>query len=89
KLVAEQFDQAGNTRLITRFANRKFEITYCNPARLDYGDYQIDSTRLDGQPVECAGSSVFISRNLIASLDPDKVHRIEIVLLQTKPDKHA
>jgi cellobiose phosphorylase len=80
KLVAGQFDHEGKTHLITRFADREMEIIYCNQARLDYGDYQIGSACLDGQPVECAGLSVVIPRNLITLLNPDKTHRIEIKL---------
>ena len=80
KLVAGQFDQAGKARLITRFADRELEIIYRNQARLDYGDYQIHSTRLDGQPVKHAGLSVVVPRSLITSLGPDKTHRIEIEL---------
>ena len=49
KLVAEQFDQNGKARLITRFADRELEIIYFNQARLDYGDYQIHAVSLDGR----------------------------------------
>jgi cellobiose phosphorylase len=81
KLVAEQFDQNGKARIITRFANREVEITYFNQARLGYGDYQISAASLDDQPVESTRLSILIPRSRISTLAPDKIHRIEIVLL--------
>jgi cellobiose phosphorylase len=80
KLVAGQFDQEGKARLITRFADREMEIIYRNQDRLDYGDYQIFSARMDGQSVKNTGLSVVIPRSLIISLNPDKTHCIEIEL---------
>ncbi len=81
KLVAYQFDHEGRARLITRFAGREVEILYINPAHLDYGDYQIHSGNLDGQPVESAGLSAILSRDRISLLTPDEIHRIEIRLV--------
>jgi cellobiose phosphorylase len=81
KLVAEQFDQNGKARIITRFANREVEITYFNQARLGYGDYQISAASLDDQPVESTRLSILIPRSRISTLAPDRIHRIEIVLL--------
>jgi cellobiose phosphorylase len=80
KLLIDQFDHEGRARLITRFANRDFEIIYINTAHLDYGNYQIQAVSLDGQPVESSSLSSVISRNRISALAQDATHRIEINL---------
>ena len=84
KLMSQQFDQEGKTRLIAHFANREFEITYVNRTRLDFGEYQIGSVRLDDLPIDSTVMSVVIPRSLISSLDHDKSHRIEIKLIPQK-----
>jgi cellobiose phosphorylase len=80
KLVAGQFDQDGNARLVTRFADQELEIIIHNPGRLDYGAYRIDSAHLDGHVVDCSDSSFIIPRSRIASLEPGRIHRIGIEL---------
>jgi cellobiose phosphorylase len=50
KLVATQFDDAGESSITTLFANKLVEVIYQNPDRLDYGQYQVVSTTIDGEP---------------------------------------
>jgi cellobiose phosphorylase len=80
KLLVDQFDHEGRSRLVTRFADREFEIIYINQAHLDYGNYQIQAVSLDGKPVESSSLSSVISRNRISALAQDEIHRIEISL---------
>jgi cellobiose phosphorylase len=51
KLVADQFDQNGDTSITTLFANKLLEICYRNPQYLDYGNYQIESVLMNNHPV--------------------------------------
>lgn len=80
KLVAGQFDQEGKAHLVIHFANRDLEIVYSNQNRFDYGEYRIGSVWLDGKLIELTGTSVTISRNLIASMNPKATHHIEVEL---------
>lgn len=80
KLMAEQFDQEGKVRLVTRFSGRQFEVVYLNASRLDPGNYDIYSVRLDGKLIEPIVQPMTIPRVVISSLDPGKLHRIEIEL---------
>ncbi len=80
KLVAGQFDQDGNAKLVTRFADQELEIIYHNPGRLDYGAYRIDSAHLEGHVIDCSDSSLIIPRSRITSLEPGRIHRIGIEL---------
>ena len=51
KLVAAQFDQDGNSRLTSMFADKMIKLRYDNPQHLEYGSYQIDSILLNEKPV--------------------------------------
>jgi cellobiose phosphorylase len=80
KLMIEQFDQDGKAHLVVHFADRNLDIIYSNPQHLDYGDYRICLVHIDGMPVEINGLSVIFPRDLITSLKPGKLYRIEIEL---------
>jgi len=80
KLVREQFNPDGIARIMTRFAGRELDIAYHNPARLDFGNYRIDSVSLDGQSIDHTVMSAVIPRMLITSLDPRKRHTLKIEL---------
>ncbi|MFH1478235.1 MAG: cellobiose phosphorylase [Candidatus Omnitrophota bacterium] len=41
KLVKEQFKSSGTISLETSFLNRRLNITYRNPERLDFGEYRV------------------------------------------------
>jgi cellobiose phosphorylase len=49
KLVSDQFDEAGNASICTLFADRLIDVTYQNPAKLDYGQYMVVSIAIDGE----------------------------------------
>jgi cellobiose phosphorylase len=51
KLVAAQFDQDGNSRIKSMFAEKIIELRYYNPQHLEYGNYQIGSILLNEKPV--------------------------------------
>jgi cellobiose phosphorylase len=80
KLFAGQFDQKGKALVIVRFADRELEIVYSNSQRLDYGEYRIQSLRMDGKLVDHGGISAIIPRDMIISLMSSETHRIEIEL---------
>ena len=80
KLMASQFDQKNQARIITCFADRKMEIVYHNQSRLDYGGYQIHSARLNGQLIDFTEVSIVIPRGRINSLPNDKTNFLEIEL---------
>ena len=80
-LVREQFDASGEAAISTLFAGQQLEVAYHNPQRLDYGDYQIRSVRIDGQPVECEpAKQALLARSLIAGLSAGQPHRIDVEL---------
>ncbi|HSL45357.1 MAG TPA: cellobiose phosphorylase [Anaerolineales bacterium] len=61
KLMAEQFDDAGQTRVNTLFAGKPLEIVLENPERLDYGQYWIAELMLNGKKVPLEGQPVKVS----------------------------
>ncbi len=80
KLVKAQFDHESKARLVTRFAALEIEIIYRNDCGLEYGDYQICSSRMDGQVIEHSSSRVVIPRGMITLLNTCNTHCIEIEL---------
>ncbi len=80
KLVREQFNNEGIARVLTRFAGRELDISYINPTRLDFGEYQIASVSLGDQLINHTAVMAILSRSLITSLDPGKSHNIKVEL---------
>ena len=82
RLVAGQFDAAGDAGVTTRFADRRLEIVFHNPARRDHGAYRIASVTLDGAAVACAsgGAEVVLPRAMVTKLEDATAHRIEVLL---------
>ena len=60
KLVREQFDVSGKTRISLRFAGKAYEITLQNPAHLDYGRYVIASASCNGKTLQAEGARVSV-----------------------------
>jgi len=82
KLVAAQFDGAGQAAVRTQFAGRDLEIVYRNPHGLDYGAYGVERVALAGVdcPITRIGHAVCIARQRIADLAPGKRQRVEVTL---------
>ena len=81
RLVREQFDAEGRASVRALFAGRTLDIIYHNPAGLDAGDYAIAAVVLDGDVLPIApGAEVVIARALIAALDAQSAHRLEVTL---------
>jgi cellobiose phosphorylase len=82
KLQAGQFDTEGRCGLKTLFAGRSIEVVYHNPARLEYGAYQIAAITIDGDAVkfERSGGAARIDRAVVAALHPDRSHTLDVIL---------
>ncbi len=75
KLVRSQFDAAGNACLTTLFAGKLVQVTYQNPARLDFGQYRVESVAIDGQatPHEIQPEKATLPRETIQNSSGDPV----------------
>lgn len=94
KLLASQFDAEKKASLKLDFGGKHWDICYRKEGEREYGVYQITSVTLDGveqnlgdigvRTVQCgvlkAGAAVCINRALIAQLEADTIHRIEVTL---------
>jgi cellobiose phosphorylase len=82
KLLAKQFDAQGQCGLRTLFAGRLIEVTYHNPARLEYGAYQIEAITIDGVAVkfDWVNGTARIDRAVLAALSPDQSHTLDVIL---------
>ena len=80
KLVAEQFDEAGDAQITLPFAGKTIEVVYRNKARKNYGDYKIAKVVINGEELAVEGDRGLIAREVIEAYDGD-CHKIEVELL--------
>ena len=82
RLLAGQFDAQHQCGLKTLFAGRSIEVTYHNPARLDYGAYRVESITINGATVkfERIAGAARIERAVLAALDPNRPHTLDVIL---------
>jgi cellobiose phosphorylase len=82
KLVPEQFDDEGKACVKTWFADRKLEVIYQNPDRVDFGVYKITRVSLNEDEIfiNSCTNECRIPRQIIATLEPDQSHQINIWL---------
>ena len=82
KLRQEQFDADGKAALHTLFAERRLDVFFQNPKKLDFGEYQVEDVLLIGQKLAFtrADGGVKIERKIIEALSKDVEHRLEVVL---------
>ena len=84
KLVAEQFDESGKATITTLFAGKLIHVTYQNPGKLDYGQYQVASISINGENIDYSIQDGFaiLSRNTIMDR-PAKTVKISALLGST------
>jgi cellobiose phosphorylase len=82
KLVAAQFDADCDAAIHTLFADRQLRIVYHNPARLEYGDYAIETITLDAEPVafEHRGNAALLPRATLLALTEGQTHTVDVHL---------
>jgi len=83
KLVATQFDENSDAAIHTLFADRQLDIVYHNPARLDYGDYTIDTITLNGEPIsfEHRDHAALLPRATLLALPEEQTHTLDVYLV--------
>ena len=68
KLIAEEFNDKGEARVLCQFAGKRMIVTYSNPKRLDYGVYAIDHVEVGGARVSAqkiAPAEICLSRSVV------------------------
>jgi cellobiose phosphorylase len=82
RLAREQFDAEGKANISTLFAGRLLSVEYCNPARLDWGEYRIQDITLDGKSLafEYQAGAAIIARRAATALDERQPHSINVTL---------
>jgi cellobiose phosphorylase len=82
KLLQDQFDGQGQASVRTRFADRNLQVTFHNPARLNFGSYRVDRVLLDNHQlrVEGSGKSCLIPRKLLIDLESGQTHQVNVWL---------
>ena len=80
KLLAEQFDEAGNAELALVFRGEKFEITFKNVARREYGEYEIKQVHMDGKLQEHRNAKTAVIPAEAFLGQKQEMHNIEVIL---------
>ena len=87
-LMKEQFDEQGKAEVELPFADRRFRIVIENPQKLEYGDYRIRSSVMEGRELSLTerrsedgkiSIESVLERAKIEELSKE-VHKIEILL---------
>lgn len=78
KLLPKQFDEKGEAAVCLEFAGRKLRVTYSNPHRKKYGEYQVGAIMINGKLTEEEGA--VIKKEVFAALPADEVIEISAVL---------
>ncbi len=84
KLLSGQFDEQGCAGIALTFAGQCFEITFDNPHRLSYGEYEVHDAVCDGTCLAVNGASAVMERSRIQQLQ-DGVHKIRVTLGRCQP----
>lgn len=80
KLMLNQFDDTGRAELSLYFAGKSLRILICNPAKKEYGRYQICRASVDGIEHPVTGKhKILIKKEALAKLD-EQVHVIELMV---------
>ncbi len=80
--MKEQFDKAGEAGVEALFADRKLQVVYHNPTKLDYGAYRIETVQINGAPAPFKRQSdkAVLARETSATLAARQLHRVKVKL---------
>lgn len=76
KLVADQFDKTDQVVVRTKFANKVIEMTYANPEKLSYGEYQFKTLAVNGERLSVEPGTVeycLLKEDLLRWEEPIKI----------------
>jgi cellobiose phosphorylase len=84
KLMAEQFDDAGNASIRSHLAGQELEIRYKNLDRLDIGEYRVGRILIDGKDIAFSKEEnhTRIERRIIRDLPPGDIQVITVELIR-------
>jgi len=82
KLVRSQFDSKGSASLFMFFHGKQLLFLFQNPFLLDHGFYHVGTIHLDGNQLDLLKGENSIPKEIIQKLDPKKIHKITIKLVQ-------
>lgn len=83
KLLAQQFDESGEATLSLWYQQKKWQVTYKNVAKKEYGEYRIKQVRLDGKEIEVyqEGLQMIIPKTYLdTECKEQELHTLKIVL---------
>lgn len=78
KLLKEQFDKENKASVRLEFAGKKIKVTYLNPEKKSYGEYEVKEVLLNGELA--AGSEGIIEKEAFASCSGYEENEIVVVL---------
>ena len=80
RLLRNQFDENSKAAISLTFAGKELQITYCNEAKKDYGEYRIQKVFLNQDEVDCQTQDrAVLERSRLEGLEAG-VHQIMVVL---------
>jgi cellobiose phosphorylase len=82
KLMAEQFNDAGEASVTTVFADRRIKVIYRNISKADYKSYDIQNVKVNGNETEIQiqKNKVILARAVIEALSASETNEILVEL---------
>lgn len=88
KLTAAQFDERRTASLRCRFGGRVLEVTYHNPALLEWGDYRIGALHIGDRTVAVHGQRAVLGHEFSGGQEPCRIIA-ELEPLQTRRNEYV
>ena len=76
-LLKEQFDEEGKASINLTFAEKRFDIVYTNPSKLQVGEYKIKEASLNGVKLAVENNKIIIPLKTVENHD---AHEVVVVL---------
>lgn len=76
-LLKEQFDEEGKARINLFFAEKRFDIVYTNPSKLQFGEYKIKEASLNNNKLAVENNRIIIPRKVV---EEQAAHEVLVVL---------
>jgi cellobiose phosphorylase len=81
KLCKEQFKNSSTITINRIFSQRKLQVNFLNPKKLDFGKYKIIAASLNAHPLSLKDTqSIIIPQRVVLALPCDNINKINIVL---------
>ena len=71
--MKEQFDEEGKARINLTFVEKKFDIVYTNPSKLQFGEYKIKEASLNNNKLAVENNKILIPQKNVENHENNEI----------------